>query len=112
MLGCPKNFFVRTAHITMNTHMSPGNMKITKFVVSIKKNPWLWDWIYEKVDQDPEFRSYLVTEFAETRPEEIKGRLIMKLEDFGYKIKLTPTGKDSLIAMSEEEYIFLKLKYS
>ena len=72
----------------------------------------MWDWIYEKVDQDPEFRSYLVTAFAKTRPEEIKGRLIMKLEDFGYKVKLTSTGKDALIAMSEEEYIFLKLKYS
>ena len=80
-------------------------------LVSLNKNPWLWTWIYEKVDQDSEFRSYLITAFSKTRPEEIKERLVKKLEDFGYKVKFT-TNKDAIIVMKEEEYIFLKLKYS
>ena len=80
-------------------------------LVSLNKNPWLWAWIYEKVDQDSEFRSYLITAFSKTRPEEIKERLVKKLEDFGYKVKFT-TNKDAIIVMKEEEYIFLKLKYS
>jgi len=79
-------------------------------LVSLNKNPWLWTWIYEKVDQDSEFRSYLITAFSKTRPEEIKERLVKKLEDFGYKVKFT-TNKDAIIVMKEEEYIFLKLKY-
>jgi len=81
-------------------------------IVSLNKNIWLWNWIYELIDhRDPDFRNYLITSFAKTRPEEIKLQLVMKLETFGYKVKITST-KDALIAMSEEEYIFLKLKYS
>lgn len=81
-------------------------------LVSLNKNPWLWNWIYELIDhKDPEFKEYLITAFAKTKPEEMKDRLIKKLEDFGYKVKLT-RNKDAIIVMKEEEYIFLKLKYS
>ena len=80
-------------------------------LVSLNKNPWLWNWIYELVDhKDPEFREYLLTAFSRTKPEEIKNRLVKKLEDFGYKVKFT-RNKDAIIVMREEEYAFLKLKY-
>jgi hypothetical protein len=82
-------------------------------LVSLSKNPWLWSWVYEKIElKDPEYKDYLIHAFAKTRPEEIKGRYLMRLEEFGYKVKLTRTGKDALISMTEEEYVFLKLKYS
>jgi hypothetical protein len=80
-------------------------------LVSLNKNAWLWTWIYEKIGNDPDFKSYLVTAFAKTKPEEIKKRTVMKLEEFGYKVKIT-SGNDAIISMTEEEYVFLKLKYS
>jgi hypothetical protein len=81
-------------------------------LVSLNKNPWLWNWIFELIDaKDPEFREYLISAFSKTRPEEIKNRLIKKLEDFGYKVKFG-RNKDAIVVMKEEEYIFLKLKYS
>jgi|LauGreDrversion4_2_1035121.scaffolds.fasta_scaffold10836_5 hypothetical protein len=80
-------------------------------LVSLNKNPWLWTWISEKVDGDSVYRDYLVSAFSRTRPEEIKKQIIMKLTTFGYKVKFT-SGNDAIISMSEEEYVFLKLKYS
>lgn len=72
----------------------------------------MWNYIYEKIDKmDPEFRNYLVTTFSRTRPEEMRIQVLKKFESFGYKIKFT-SSKDVIIVMQEEEYIFLKLKYS
>lgn len=81
-------------------------------LVSLNKNPWLWNWIYDLVDQkDPDFRKYLISAFARTRPEEIKNKLVLKLEHFGYKVKITKNN-NAIIVMKEEEFIYLKLKYS
>lgn len=81
-------------------------------IISLNKNSWLWNWIYDIVNhKDPDFSEYLITAFSKTRPEDMKIQLIMKLASFGYKVKITST-KDALISMTEEEYIFLKLKYS
>lgn len=81
-------------------------------LVSLNKNKWLWNYIYEKIDKmDPEFREYLVTTFSKTRPEEMHTIILKKFETFGYRLKFT-SSKDVIIAMTEEEYIFLKLKYS
>ena len=63
------------------------------------------------MDGDSVYRDYLVSAFSRTRPEEIKKQIIMKLTTFGYKVKFT-SGNDAIISMSEEEYVFLKLKYS
>lgn len=81
-------------------------------LVSIEKNIWLWNWIYDLIDdKDPEFREYLTTAFARTKPEEIKRKLLLRLENFGYKVKFT-SNKDCIIIMTEQEFIFLKLKYN
>lgn len=80
-------------------------------LVSLNKNPWLWKWIYDRVGKDyTELHEYLVSAFAKTRPEEIKKGYVRKLEDFGYRVKFT-SNNDTIITMTEEEYMFLKLKY-
>jgi hypothetical protein len=79
-------------------------------LVSLNKNPWLWDWIYETVDPDNTIHQYFVMSFAKTRPEEIKISMAKKLTEKGYKIKIT-SGKDVIVIMTEEEFTFLKLKY-
>jgi len=79
-------------------------------LVSLNNNPWMWSWIYDTVDPEVTLRNYLITAYSRTRPEEIKKQLINKLSDKGYKVKFT-SNNDIIIVMSEEEYVFLKLKY-
>ncbi len=78
-------------------------------LVSLSKNKWLYDWISDKwkselagimVENDPYVK----------RPVDIKRDLATLLASKGYKSKVT--GKnDIIIAMTEEEFMFLKLKY-
>ena len=79
-------------------------------LVSLNKNTWLWQWIYNTVDPDNSIREYLITAFSKTRPEEIKNRLALGLAEKGYTVKIT-SGNDIIISMTEEEYTFLRLKY-
>jgi hypothetical protein len=79
-------------------------------LVSLNKNPWLWKWVYETVDPDNSIYEYLLSAYAKTRPSEIRNKMLERLIDKGYTVKIT-SGEDVIIAMSEEEFTFLKLKY-
>jgi len=76
----------------------------------MNKNMWLWKWVYETVDPDNSIYEYLLSAYAKTRPSEIRNKMVERLVDKGYKVKFT-SGNDVIIAMTEEEYLFLKLKY-
>ena len=71
---------------------------------------WLWKWVYETVDPDNSVYEYLLSAYAKTRPSEIRNKMVERLVDKGYTVKIT-SGQDVIIAMSEEEFTFLKLKY-
>jgi len=71
---------------------------------------WLWKWVYETVDPDNSIYEYLLSAYAKTRPSEIRNKMVERLVDKGYKVKFT-SGNDVIIVMTEEEYMFLKLKY-
>ena len=79
-------------------------------LVSMNKNMWLWKWVYETVDPDNSIYEYLLSAYAKTRPSEIRNKMVERLVDKGYKVKFT-SGNDVIIVMTEEEYMFLKLKY-
>jgi len=79
-------------------------------LVSLNKNMWLWKWVYETVDPDNSVYEYLLSAYAKTRPSEIRNKMVERLVDKGYTVKIT-SGQDVIIAMSEEEFTFLKLKY-
>jgi|LakMenEpi03Aug12_release.lakeMendotaPanAssembly.Ray.scaffolds.fasta_scaffold496127_2 hypothetical protein len=79
-------------------------------LVSLNKNTWLWKWVYETVDPDNSIYEYLLSAYAKTRPSEIRNKMLERLIDKGYTVKIT-SGEDVIIAMSEEEFTFLKLKY-
>lgn len=83
-------------------------------LVSLKKNKWLISWI--KYNWNDEFLDLFEVTF--TRPvqrnyksqDHMIKKLSILLGKKGYKVKLMG-GDDLLIAMTEEEYMFLKLKY-
>lgn len=79
-------------------------------LVNLRKNPWLHKWIQETVDPDHAQYKSLIRAYSKTRPENIYKNLALKLIDKGYKVKLTSTD-NVIISMSEEEFVFLKLKY-
>lgn len=76
-------------------------------LVSLDKNIWLYEWltqtygneIYEIIDQK-----------YPPRLSDLRKQLAKLLISKGYKAHWT-SGDDIIIAMTEEEYIFLKLKY-
>lgn len=79
-------------------------------LVNLRKNPWLHKWIQETVDPNHVELKNLMMAYSKTRPENIYKNLALKLIDKGYKVKLTNTD-NVIISMSEEEFVFLKLKY-
>ena len=76
-------------------------------LVSLDKNIWLYEWmtqtygneIYEIIDQK-----------YPPRLSDLRKQLVKLLINKGYKAHHTSTD-DIIIAMTEEEFIFLKLKY-
>lgn len=77
-------------------------------IVSLDKNRWLLDWMGACWNKD-------IYQFMHSVPANQKihsSRTFLKLflETKGYKVKITST-EDLLIAMPEEEFIILKLKY-
>lgn len=77
-------------------------------LVSLDKNIWLYEWmtqtygneIYEIIDQK-----------YPPRLKDLRKQLTNLLVSKGYKAHWT-SSDDIIIAMTEEEYIFLKLKYA
>jgi len=78
-------------------------------LVSLDKNKWLYDWLQEKYHDDI-LGIVIGLEDVVPRPNKMREGIATLLETKGYKVKLT-SKFDVIIAMTEEEYILLKLKY-
>lgn len=79
-------------------------------LVSLDKNKWLYDWMQDNW-QEELYNIITVNGKEVPRPNDIRARLNNLLISKGYNTKLT-SKFDIIISMTEEEYIFLKLKYS
>lgn len=77
-------------------------------LISLDKNKWLYDWLQEKYHDD---LYAIVTEDDVPRPNKIREGITKLLQTKGYKTKLT-SKFDIIISMTEEEFIYLKLKYA
>ena len=79
-------------------------------LVSLDKNKWLYDWMQEHY-QDELYNIITADSNQVPRPNELRARLVTLLNSKGYKARLT-SKFDIIISLSEEDYIFLKLKYA
>lgn len=79
-------------------------------LVSLDKNKWLYDWMQEKW-QEELYNIITVNGKEVPRPNDLRARIVDLLSSKGYRAKLTRKF-DIIISMSEEDYVFLKLKYS
>lgn len=79
-------------------------------LVYLSKNEWVYNWLGDRwkdemlqiLNDHPGLSIKTITEYK---------RAIGKLlEEHGYRYKVT-SNHDLIVVMSEEEYIFLKLKY-
>jgi hypothetical protein len=78
-------------------------------LVSLDKNKWLYDWLQETYHDD--LLTIIVgIDDGVPRPNKMREGIAKLLSSRGYKTKLT-SKFDIIIAMTEEEYILLKLKY-
>lgn len=79
-------------------------------LVSLDKNKWLYDWMQdcwqEELAANLKFYDDIVP-----RPNLMRKSVASMLNSKGYKTKLT-SKFDVIISMKEEEFIYLKLKYS
>jgi hypothetical protein len=79
-------------------------------LISLDKNKWLYDWLQENY-QD-ELYNIIVNEGIDVpRPNDLRAKLVELLNSKGYKAKLTRK-HDIIISLSEQDFIFLKLKYN
>jgi hypothetical protein len=79
-------------------------------LVSLDKNKWLFDWMQDNW-QDEIYVIITQLDPYVKRPSVMRKLIGKMLQDKGYKVKIT-SKHDLIIAMKEEEFIFLKLKYS
>lgn len=77
-------------------------------LVNLSKNHWLWDWLQEKYQED---LFNMVISIEDASHKKMREGIARLLESKGYKTKLT-SKYDIIISMTEEEFIYLKLKYS
>ena len=78
-------------------------------LVSLNKNVWLWEWIKENWEDDL-FKILNQNPPYYSKPNGLIKEVATLLKNKGYKA--ATNGKDIIIVMKEEEFIFLKLKYS
>ena len=78
-------------------------------LISLDKNKWLYDWMQDSWQDD--LYNILTLDGKEVpRPNDLRGRIVKLLISKGYRAKLT-SKFDIIISMSEQDFIFLKLKY-
>ena len=78
-------------------------------LISLDKNKWMYDWLQDRW-RDDLLAIILGLEDEVPRPNNMRKGIAKLLEVNGYKTKLT-SKFDVIISMTEEEFIFLKLKY-
>ena len=78
-------------------------------LISLDKNKWMYDWLQDRW-RDDLLAIILGLEDEVPRPNNMRKGIAKLLEANGYKTKLT-SKFDVIISMTEEEFIFLKLKY-
>lgn len=79
-------------------------------LVSLDNNRWLYDWMQDNW-QEELYNIITVNGKEVPRPNDIRSRLNNFLISKGYNTKLT-SKFDIIISMTEEQYVFLKLKYA
>lgn len=79
-------------------------------LISLDKNKWLYDWMQDNWDKDL-LTVIMALENQVPRPNTMRQGIAKLLNSKGYKSKLT-SKYDIIISMTEEEFIYLKLKYS
>ena len=79
-------------------------------LISLDKNKWLYDWLQEHY-QDELYKIMVAEGSTVPRPHILRTKLVQLLNNKGYKAKLT-SKDDIIISLKEEEFVFLKLKYS
>ena len=79
-------------------------------LISLDKNKWLYDWMQEVWKE--ELQGLIFNEeFNVPRPNHLRVKIAQLLESKGYRAKVT-SKFDIIISMKDQEYVFLKLKYS
>ena len=79
-------------------------------LISLDKNKWLYDWMQDRFHNDL-FAIIMGVDDVVPRPHEMRKGIAKLLTENGYKTKVT-SKHDIIISITEEEFIFLKLKYS
>jgi hypothetical protein len=79
-------------------------------LVSLDKNKWLFDWIQDNWQTDI---YNILTELDPNvpRPNVLRTKIAKLLQQKGFTTKVT-SKHDIIISMKDEEFTFLKLKYS
>ena len=78
-------------------------------IISLKQNQWLYDWMQEKWHDDF-LRMLEDYDISKNRPNHLKKKLVSLLKIKGYKARLTKSS-DIMIAIPDDQFIFLKLTY-
>lgn len=79
-------------------------------LISLDKNKWLYDWMQDRWENELVTGLRLLDDMV-PRPNTMRQNIASMLNRKGYKTKLT-RNYDVIIAMNEQEFVFLKLKYS
>ena len=78
-------------------------------LVSLRKNLWIYLWLKDKY-KDEFYDVLFPLNAVDARPEVMNKKLANFLESKGYSNRVTPKG-DIVFFMTEEDYVWLKLKY-
>ncbi len=84
-------------------------------LVSLNKNPWLLEWMKDNWREEVLviFRNpFLLTLPHEVRtPKQMRKNFAELLSKNGYKAKTVKGGEDVIVAIPDEEFVFIKIKY-
>lgn len=84
-------------------------------LVSLNKNPWLLEWMKDNWRQEmlDIFHSpFLLKQSHEVRtPNHMRKNFAELLSKNGYKAKTVKSGEDVIVAIPDEEFTFIKIKY-
>ena len=84
-------------------------------LVSLNKNPWLLEWMKDNWREEVLviFRNpFLLTLPNEVRtPKQMRKNIAELLSKNGYKAKTVKGGEDVIVAIPDEEFVFIKIKY-
>lgn len=78
-------------------------------LVSLNKNPWLLEWMKDNWRQ--EMLDIFKSHFPLHTPNQMRKNYAELLSKNGYKAKTVKGGEDVIVAVPDEEFTFIKIKY-